>query len=97
MEIVDDRAWVEIATWTSPTPNGRFCSLSFTRNQFGSEGDHGKMPAPCSTGFFGCCAPALPGTICPTAIRPIKLAIAALASELVSGEGKAAKPPIGRR
>src|SRR5207253_2482716 len=47
MEIVDDRAWVEIATWTSPTPNGRFCSLSFTRNQFGSEGDHGKMPAPC--------------------------------------------------
>src|SRR2546422_6325577 len=70
MEIVDDRAWVEIATWTSPTPNGRFCSLSFTRNLFGSEGDHGKMPAPCSTGFFGCCAPALPGTICPTAIRP---------------------------
>jgi len=56
MEIVDDRAWVEIATWTSPTPNGRFRSLSFTRNQFGSEGDHGKMPAPCSTGFFGCCA-----------------------------------------
>src|SRR2546427_5975212 len=72
MEIVDDRAWVEIATWTSPTPNGRFCSLSFTRNQFGSEGDHGKMPAPCSTGFFGCCAPALPGTICPTAIRDRK-------------------------
>src|SRR5437660_8525768 len=44
MEIVDDRAWVEIATWTSPTPNGRFCSLSFTRNQFGSEGDHGRCP-----------------------------------------------------
>jgi len=38
------------------------------------------MRAPCSTGFFGCCAPALPGTICPTAIRPIKLAIAASSS-----------------
>src|SRR5207253_1492922 len=85
MEIVDDRAWVEIATWTSPTPNGRFCSLSFTRNQFGSEGDHVQMPAPRSTGFFGCCAPALPGTICPTAIRTIKLAIAASSSGSATG------------
>ena len=48
-------------------------------------GDRGRRHAPCSTAFCGFCAPALPGTICPIAIRPTKPVIDAFNSGSAPG------------
>ena len=47
--------------------------------------DRGTIRAPCSTACSGSCAPALLGTICRVAIRPIRPVIAAFSSGSVLG------------